>query len=299
MIPTLHQRRELGVLSALCLLSLFLNVAYCLVFEDQLVVGSDSASYDLRGLDLAQGQGFPTSGGLQPSREPGIYAFLGAIYYVFGHSHRAARLVQSVLASTFCVFVYVIARRYRDAGYFPRAVPLVAATLTVAYPAYIFYSGILMREILITFLFLVSLVFLTDYVLTGRLRGAALYGLSAGLGGLVDGRLFYFLIFVAMILFAATREWRRSAAFAAVALGSALLVISPWTIRNYVVFERFVLLATSQQKGLFLVTGPEELLEWDWEQEPLRSLRDLPGEERDRELSRRAIQTFVRILGRT
>ncbi len=289
---TVGGRRQTWLLVAIYVLSLGLNAVYCLGFEGRFVIVKDAAAYDMYGLRLAQGQGFPTGPGLQPSREPGVYVFLGGIYSIFGHSPRAARVVQAVLTSTFCVLVYLIARRFRDEGYFPPAVPLVAAALTAFYPAYVFYAGVLLRETLTTFLFLLSLVPLTDFVLTRRGQAAAAYGLLAGLGALVDGRLLYFAVFVGFVLFAVTREWRRTATFLAVAVGAALLVISPWTIRNYLVFDRFVLLATSQYKGLYLVTGPEELLTWDWESDRLRPLRDLPLAERDQQLARLAMENL-------
>jgi 4-amino-4-deoxy-L-arabinose transferase-like glycosyltransferase len=286
-------RREWMLVGLLCGVSLILGTTYALAFEDQLVIEGDAASYDENGWRLAQGLGYPTEGfELQPGREPGIYTFLGGVYWIFGHSQRAARLTQVLLVASICALMYLVARRYRDAGYFPAATPIVASALTVAYPAYVFYSGILMREILITFLFLVSLLPLTDYLMTARLKAAVLYGICAGLGGLVDGRLFFFSIFVGMALFAVTLDWRRSSAFLGLTVVTALLVISPWTIRNYLTFDRFVLLSTAESKGLFLVTGPEELLEWDWDSELLRPYRDLPGEERDQALSRKAIENL-------
>lgn len=283
-------RESVRVLLALWLLSLIVNISYVLFFADAFSVVSDAASYDTHAWNLAQGKGFPTTGGWQPKREPGVFVFYGAIYYIFGHSPQAVRLVQALVASTFCVLVYLIARRIQIAGYFPPSVPIVAAALAVTYPGFVFYAGVLMRETASTFLFLASLVFLTGFVLSGSLTQAALYGLFGGLGALVDGRFFYFALFFGAAYCVVSRHGRQTIAFLATALSIALLVISPWTIRNYLVFDRFVLLATSQYKGLFLVTGPEEFLEWDWEREPLKSLRNLPAEERERELTRLAVE---------
>ena len=275
----------------LFLVSLAVNLGYVLGIEPWLAVESDAASYDAGGWDLARGMGFPTAG-LQPKREPGIYAFFGGVYSVFGHSHRAARIVQALMTASFCLLVFLLASRLAGAGVLPAQAPPVAAVLTAAYPGFVFYSGVLMRETLITFLALVSLVFLTAYVTAGRLRQAACYGVFAGLGALVDGRFLFFVPFVALAFLLTGRGVRNSVAFGVVAGGMALLVIAPWTIRNYVVLDKFVLLSTSQYKGLWLVTNPDGIDEWDWEREPLRSLRDLPMDERDQRLAELATQNL-------
>ncbi len=243
------------------------------------------------GWNLARGYGFPTKG-LQPRREPGIYAFFGSIYFVFGHDYRVVRVIQALMTATLPFLTFAVARRLARVGALPQHAPLVAAALTAVYPPFVFYGAVLMREASITFLALVSLVFLTGYATTGRLSQAALYGTCAGLGALIDGRFLFFAPFVSVAFLMSGRGLGRSLQFAVLSTAVALAVISPWTIRNYIVLDRFVLLSTAQYKGLWLVTNPEGIEEWDWNREPLRSLRDLPTERRDQEISDLAIQNL-------
>lgn len=280
-------------LAAVFLVSLALNLSYLVAFGNRLTVHGDAEAYDKMGIDLAQGEGFPTTGGLQPKREPGYPIFLAAVYMVAGHAPTAVRAVQALLASTLCLLVFLLARQLARAGTVPASLPIVAAALTAGYPPFIFYGGELMRETVFTWLTLLAFVALTAAVLEGRLRHAVIFGAASGLAALVDARLMYFPVFFGIVTLVAWRDWRRSLRFVAVSFGLALLVVLPWAVRNYVVLHRFVLLTASPYKGLWLVTNPDEFLEWDWEREPLKSLRWLPPEERDRALSRLAVENLV------
>jgi dolichyl-phosphate-mannose-protein mannosyltransferase len=281
------RRRTLALLFAI---GLAVNLSYVLGFNGVLRISSDASGYDARGFELAQGRGFLNEGGLQPRREPGMIVFLGGMYAMFGHDFRAVRIVQAIMTATFALFTFLIAGRMARAGLLPASAPIVAAALTVVYPGFVIYSGVLMRETLLTFFFLISLVFLAGFVVTGRLKEAAWYGAFTGLGALVDSRLMYFPVFLGLVSFVVAREWRRTMAFVAVTCGVALLVVLPWTIHNYVVYGRFVLLATAPAKGMWLATNPQGIEEWDWTREPLKSLLALPSEERDRVLTRLAFE---------
>jgi dolichyl-phosphate-mannose-protein mannosyltransferase len=284
-------RSERRWLAGIFLLSLALNLGYVLGMERWLAVDSDALGYDTNGWKLAQGQGFPTDG-LQPRREPGIYVFLGSIYFIFGHDYRTVRVIQAVMSASLCLLTFAMASRLARAGALPSSAPIVAAVLTTLYVPFIFYSGVLMREAVITFLSLVSLVFLTGYVITGRWRQAAGYGAFAGLAALVDGRFLFFIPFLTVLFLVTRRGVRQSLAFAVVAGGVALLLISPWTIRNYVVLHKFVLLATAQYRGLWLATNPEGIDDWDWTREPLKSLHDLPRDQRDQAIAELAVRNL-------
>jgi 4-amino-4-deoxy-L-arabinose transferase-like glycosyltransferase len=69
----------------------------------------------------------------------------------------------------------------------------------------------------------------------------------------------YTLVAGAFVVFAAARwawerEWRLGAAAVGLMLVALLLPIVPWTIRNFVVFERFVPISTGSGKALYVGT---------------------------------------------
>jgi hypothetical protein len=98
--------------------------------------------------------------------------------------------------------------------------------------------------------------------------GAAGRGLASAWPWLVPGFLFgctamfrpeYTLVAAAFVVFAAVRwawerEWRLGTAAVGLMLVALLLPILPWTIRNFVVFERFVPISTGSGKALYVGT---------------------------------------------
>ncbi|MDQ3936985.1 MAG: glycosyltransferase family 39 protein, partial [Actinomycetota bacterium] len=116
---------------------------------------------------------------------------------------------------------------------------LVVAAVAAAHPLLIAADGSLMSETLY------GLCVATALLLTLRLlerpsaRGAAALGAVIGLAALTRGEGLLLLL-----LLAAPALWRhrREAALAAVAF---LLVIAPWTIRNWTAFDQPVLLSTN------------------------------------------------------
>lgn len=277
----------------LCLLvSLALNFAYLYGEKEYLQLSGDAVGYDKAGANLAEGKGFPTAGGYQPKRPPLYLAMIGGVYWLAGHDPQAVRWTQGVLVSVFCVLVYAIARELANAGLLPHAVPLWAAVLTTLYPGYVLYAGLLYREILIIFLLLPALYWLTKYLIAQRRADAVWFGVFLALTALTDNRFVYYPIILAAVLAFSWREVRRPLAFALLTCGVMAVVISPWTIRNYLVLDRFVPIATAQDKGLWISTHPGEFLEWDWSREPLKTYAAMEPEEREKLMAREAIENL-------
>ncbi|MBI5570926.1 MAG: glycosyltransferase family 39 protein [Desulfomonile tiedjei] len=277
----------------LCLLcSLLVNVAYLQGAKDYLELSGDAVGYDKVGYELAEGKGFPTVGGYQPKRPPLYLMFVGGIYAIAGHDPQAVRWVQGMIASVFCLLVYMIAGELADAGVLSRAVPLWSAILTMFYPGYVLYAGLLYREILIIFFLLVALYFLTKYVIASRPAHAVWFGVFLALTSLADNRFAYYPLLLAAVFCLYWGTVRKPLAFVLLTYGVMAVLISPWTIRNYVVLDRFVPIATAQDKGLWISTYPGELLEWDWSREPLKTYATMDPEEREKLMAKEGIENL-------
>lgn len=277
----------------LCLLcSLLLNMAYLQGAKDYLELSGDAVGYDKVGYELAEGKGFPTAGGYQPKRPPLYLMLVGGAYAVAGHDPQAVRWVQGAIASVFCLLVYAIAGELADAGVLPRSVPLWSAILTMLYPGYVLYAGLLYREILIIVFLLAALYFLTKYVIAPRPAHAVWFGVFLALTSLTDNRFVYYPILLAAAFGLYWRTVKRPLAFLLLTYGVMAVIISPWTIRNYVVLDRFVPIATAQDKGLWISTYPGELLEWDWTREPLKTYATMDPEEREKLMAKEGIENL-------
>lgn len=215
--------------------------------------------------NLAQGNGF-TASQSEPFvpgvlRTPGYPAFLAVVYYLFGHSYAAAFVFQALVDSLSAMLITLIGLRLMS----PR-VALTAGILYGAYPYSAFFCGVLSQDILLTLAVLVVL-YLTARVelVRPRLWQWLLVGLAIGVAALVKSfMILLVLVPVLLALLAVSGVRRKIAALAMVVIGAAVMV-SPWVVRNYVVFRSFPPLAvggTGSNLRLILIEleGGEEAL---------------------------------------
>jgi len=99
---------------------------------------------------------------------------------------------------------------------------------------------------------------------------AGLLGLIAGYAALTRVELILLLPILLWIMI--YKEKRRMLKFFIATMTVMCLVVSVWTIRNYRIFGRFVLVTTHYADTLWLSTWHEEWLEWKGEAEPYSSM---------------------------
>lgn len=116
---------------------------------------------------------------------------------------------------------------------------LVAAALAAFYPLLIAADGALMSETVLGLL--IALALLTAYRLHDepRVRWAAVLGLLIGLAALTRAESLLLLLLLALPV-----AWRRPKLLAA-CLVAAVVVVAPWTARNWDVFGQPVLVSTN------------------------------------------------------
>jgi 4-amino-4-deoxy-L-arabinose transferase-like glycosyltransferase len=284
-----------------CLLWLLVALVVRIAYSSQLtgLERSDPIEYDAIAWNAAQGVGF-TNRGLAPHeswvrRPPGFPALLAAVYVVFGHDLFAARMVQCVVGVLLCAVTCALAASLANL----RTVRAVAAAAAL-YPYLIYYCGYLMSENLASLLFCTALWWIST-------RGASLAadllgGVLLGLAGLTRS---LFLGFVApLALWLVSSEPKKSTAAArwAVVVLGALLVVSPWIVRNHRLTGKLILQADSVA-GFYrwhLWFSQDDFWEHDsWrhfnERNPelFTKLRGLPDVELDEALSREAMHYVV------
>jgi hypothetical protein len=194
---------------------------------------------------IAQGQGFsnPYGGNTGPSAwEPPLYPFfMGGVFKLFGiYSYASAWVLltfNSLLAALTCIPVYLIAQRT-----FGERVALWSARTWALLP-YVWYWSIhwlwdtTLTPLVLSLIFLVALEMEDWRGFTGWTTFAILWGV----GALANPSMLAFLPFCGLWVWR-QRFKRGLPSVAGIALSSLLffLVISPWLMRNYEVFGRFV-----------------------------------------------------------
>jgi 4-amino-4-deoxy-L-arabinose transferase-like glycosyltransferase len=197
------------------------------------------------GRSIAQGHGFasPYEGNTGPSAwEPPLYPYLiGGVFRIFGvytvTSAWVLLSINSLLATLTCIPIYWIAHRT-----FGDRVAVWSA-YTWALCPYVWYWSVhwiwdtTFTPLVLAWLFLLALE-LQEWP---GWRGWALFGALYGVGALANPTMLAFLPFCGLWIW--RQRYRRGlSSLGGVALSSVVFfaVLSPWLIRNYEVFGRFV-----------------------------------------------------------
>ena len=162
---------------------------------------------------------------------------LTALHKLGGTGQEAQRLMGSAFGAGTIVTLALLGRRL--AG---ERVGIVAASIAAVYPMLITADGALMSESL--YGFLIGLTLLTAFRFRDApgFRSAALLGVAAGLAALTRGEGFLLLL----LLLAPTFRSPRRVRAAVTAFLTMLIVLTPWTVRNAIVFHQFVLVSTDE-----------------------------------------------------
>jgi 4-amino-4-deoxy-L-arabinose transferase-like glycosyltransferase len=190
---------------------------------------SDFAGYDRLAWRWLETGRFGSEGWMA-YRTPGYPAFLAAVYAVFGHSPKAAGIVQAVFGACSSMLLVLLAARFLCAR-----VALLAGLLHAAWPTAVVYVPVLASENLAVPLLLLTLLCLA--AAPGG-RAARRYALTA-----VAGACFGYLLLVrpasvfllpagVLIAVALNRRWGRVLAPVAF-LACMGVTLAPWLVRNY------------------------------------------------------------------
>ena len=232
------------------LLSLVVQVALIGVFRQYHTrTGEDNFGFGFEmgriGRSIALGQGFsnPYGGHTGPSAwEPPLYPYLiGGVFKIFGiYTYASAWVLLSInclLAALTTIPVYLIAHRTFDTR-----VAIWSARAWALNP-YVWYWSIhwiwdtTFTPLLLALIFLVAL----ELQQWPGWRGWILFGALFGVGALANPTMLAFLPFCGLWVW--RQRYRRGLpSLAGVVLSSFVffLVLSPWLVRNYEVFGRFV-----------------------------------------------------------
>lgn len=179
-------------------------------------------------------------------RTPGYPLFIAVLLALFKNL-AVLPIVQIVLAALSCGLVFLIGERF-----FSRKVALAAAVLFAIEPAVLTNSFVAVSDTLFVFTLLCSL-----YVLTVRrntLLNTLLGGVLMGVTTLIRPLGLYVLPLVLVWLLWEARAERRTLyrTGAAFLFGVAILII-PWMVRNYIVFNHFALSSVGSYNAYFYV----------------------------------------------
>ncbi|WP_201365301.1 ArnT family glycosyltransferase [Dictyobacter formicarum] len=259
-------------------LALLVRVVYNLTVALHYYPLHDSQQYRDIGLHLVQAQCFCLHGNIPTVyRAPFWPLLIGLLSFLFGPNDLFVRLFLCVLDAATCLLIYLWVRDFLSAR-----LALLAGIIAALYPGLYIYTGWLYSETLYTFL-LTALCYVLYRLQRNRSVGLIL--LSGALLGLLaltrPNGLLMAGLFVVWILILGRQQvlnWRSAWRLAIVVPSIALLLIAPWTLRNYLVSQRFLPVATGDGTVL-LGSYNDQVARKPWDQmtwsNPLRSVPEV------------------------
>jgi 4-amino-4-deoxy-L-arabinose transferase-like glycosyltransferase len=214
---------------------------------------SDQLWYFERAVGLLNGEGYAVQGQPTAFWPVGYPAFLAGLFAVFGPDIEVAKAANLVLSAVSMVFVYRISRRATGS----EAAAKAAVVLAALYPTLIFYTELLYSELLFMALLLAGMDLLLGVEERRRWVAVSAAGVCFGLASLVktQGLLLPGLL-VGGALVLRRIGLRRAVLTGLVAYAACLVVIAPWTMRNWVVLGQPVLISTNGGFNLYMGNNP-------------------------------------------
>lgn len=209
--------------------------------------GNDAFEYDYYARSIAVGNGYPPSGYLRQGgptavRGPGYPYLLGGVYALSGNDLAAGRLLGIALGALSVVLVYLIAKRI-----WGRRIGLIAAALAAVFPPLVLLSRDLVSETLFIPLELTALLCVLNFRRSGgELRWALAAGALCGIAALTRNAGFALMLPVVLGVWTSRPRLRAASALAPLlAISCAVVVVTPWIVRDAAEFGQFVPVTTS------------------------------------------------------
>jgi len=210
----------------------------------------DGISYDVLAYNLVSGNGFALDT-LTAFRPPGYPLFLAAIYSLFGRDYAWIRIFQAILGALSALPIYILARQV-----WSRPVAVLGALGMAAHPILIYFTQAIYPETLMVLLACILLMLTIAPSGGMSTRRGFLVGLLLGLMSLIrPATLVLGVWFALWIPLRSSGRWRGVATAGALIDGTLILVL-PWTLRNYRVCGAFVPIATNGGVNLWAGSNP-------------------------------------------
>jgi 4-amino-4-deoxy-L-arabinose transferase-like glycosyltransferase len=237
------RKKELRILFYISLAAVAIRVLAIFLFRETL----DSSTFEFgkiaQNIVAGEGYSFDFYGQYPNTLTAWIAPFypylLAGYYWVFGENLIGMEIVQAGLFGVICLVLGIIAILL-----FGAEIGLWTAALTAIYPEFIFMPQKYVSEPWLLFWFLLFLLFGILYLKKNKRSYIVLAGIFAGLAALTkESALLYPFIFVVWVwLYKGLTAKRLKDLIVLIVV--TFCVIAPWSVRNYTVFDQFVLLRT-------------------------------------------------------
>jgi 4-amino-4-deoxy-L-arabinose transferase-like glycosyltransferase len=188
---------------------------------------------------------------------PPVYPFVISFAYRFFDQRTQAVASAIVLFNILCRAACAAALFVLGTQFSNRNVGLIAAGLFLVHPMFLHVVDSLWDNYLALAMFLWLLCWTFQLSRAEKVGAKQITAVGAALGLLLLTNTTYVFACPAMVMLALAKQvWRRRALFAFVAAGAAVVVLFPWTLRNYRTFDRVFLVRGNANAELWLANQP-------------------------------------------
>lgn len=232
-------RKDTKILFLIIGLGLIIRVFYVLIMAPNSIIFPDGIQYEEIARNLLKGEGFSIGTGSYPyqhNRAPVYPAFIAFIYLFFGTDIVWIKIAQSLLNVLTILPIYGLGMMIFD-----RRVALTASIFMAIDPFFIFFTGLILGEILFMAFLSSSLFFLYIGVKNNKYLFLSVGSFMMGAAILTRSSLLIFPLFIAVWIMLEKRGGIKralSSCFLFVIL--VYMTLLPWVIRNYSVYHAMV-----------------------------------------------------------
>jgi 4-amino-4-deoxy-L-arabinose transferase-like glycosyltransferase len=270
----------LGASVALFVVAVGVRALYALQFAGDLALSSDGGAYHDIASNLVTRHEFGTVfdaphrlGIPYAVRPPLTPLLLAVLYRIFGIHLAVAQIAFALLGGASALATASLGRKI-----FSAPVAIIAGLLVAVDPFLVFLSATTLTENLAIFLYVIIVAALVKTRQSASAADAAVAGAVIGLAVLNKPTILAYLPFVFVWMGIVWRmEWRRGAAIVGATLAACLVVIAPWTTRNYLRTDALVLVTTQGGWNLYEANNPHTGYPLSRLEEGARGWREEPG----------------------
>ena len=136
------------------------------------------------------------------------------------------------------------------------------AALVFLYPAYWTYDPRIRSEALLTLLISLWLWATVLCSQSPSCRRYAFVGIAAGLTVLCKPVVLILVLLLTGLIWIGTDRWSRKIVYVVVYGATCIMLVAPWSVRNYVLFDRFIPVSAGMGAGLWMGSDPASRGSW-------------------------------------
>lgn len=225
---------ERKILLSLFFLSFIIRVVFILTLKNHFYF-DDEFEYYRMVENFLSGKGLIIGENLKSFRPP-LYPLFLSLLYSLHFNLFFIRITQTLISSITVIFIYLLGKKV-----FNKKIGIISGLISSFYPFFIFYTGFLLTETLFIFLTVLSIYFLVGAFENEKNILSIKTGITMGLAGLCRPAIELFFP-LSIILILSDRAKSIKIRWKKVILISIFftLTLSPWVIRNYKIFGKFI-----------------------------------------------------------